>query len=201
MAWIEDHQLLLWQTPAILGVPTFCTSRGGRVHQSVIDLFLSNFAADIAEMTVRTDLSLSSDHRLVLASVDLPTTVEDTSRPLGRRLWNLSRLQEKEVADLYVRTFSSASQDLRARILTQLNQPELGRPDIDRLAEELNELIYAALSRSVGDKQPRPKHWKWFWTPALMNAAAARDYFYRRWHRAPGLDKIPWWERYLFCSP
>ncbi|KAG2178938.1 hypothetical protein INT43_001785, partial [Umbelopsis isabellina] len=195
--WMEDRQLLLWQTPAIFGVPTFCTSRGGEVHQSVIDLFLSNFPADITEMTVRTDLSLSSDHRLVMAALSLPDMVDDTSRPPGRRMWNLSRLQEDEVSALYVRAFSSASQALRVRLLAHLDQPQLGRPDIDGLAEELNELIYSALSRSVGDKKPRPKHWKWFWTPALMDAAAARDYCYRRWNRAVGLDKIPWWERYL----
>ncbi|KAG2178934.1 hypothetical protein INT43_001781 [Umbelopsis isabellina] len=30
-----------------------------------------------------------------------------------------------------------------------------------------------------------------------MDAAAARDYCYRSWNRAVGLDKIPWWESYL----
>lgn len=95
-AWMEDRHLLLWQTPAIFGVPTFCTFRGGSVHQSVIDLFLSNFPAEIAEMTVRTDLSLSSDHRLVLASLELPD------------LGNLSKLQEDEASDIYVRTFCEA---------------------------------------------------------------------------------------------
>jgi hypothetical protein len=196
-AWMEDRQLLLWQTPAIFGVPTFCTFRGADVHQSVIDLFLSNFPADIIEMSVRTDLSLSSDHRLVLASLDLPDMAEDTSRPPGRRMWNLSRLQEEEVCDLYVRAFSSASHALRARLLVHLEQPHLGRPNIDQLTDELNELIYFTLSQSVGDKKPRPKYWKWFWTPALIDAAAARDYCYRRWNRAVGLEKVPWWERYL----
>jgi hypothetical protein len=195
--WIEDRQLHLWQTPAIFGIPTYCTFRGEREHRSIIDLFLSNFRADVTEMTIRTDLSLSSDHRLMLASVELPNLPEDSSRPPGRRMWNLSRLQEEEVCDLYVRAFSCASQALRDRLLAHVDQPQLGRPNIDQLTDELNELIYSTLSQSVGDKKPRPKHWKWFWTPALIEAAAVRDYYYRRWNRAIGLDKVPWWERYL----
>jgi hypothetical protein len=84
-SFIEDRQLHLWQTPAIHGIPTFCTFREERVHQSIVDLFLSNFQADVTEMTVRTDLSLSSDHRLITASAKLPDPPVDAPRPPGRR--------------------------------------------------------------------------------------------------------------------
>jgi hypothetical protein len=111
-------------------------------------------------------------------------------------MWNLSRLQETEAAELYESLFAASSEPLIERLRELVENPPTAPPNIDRLADELNELIYDALSCSVGDRSPRPKHWKWFWSSALADAAAYRDTCYRKWRRAVGLAKTDWWIRH-----
>lgn len=106
-----------------------------------------------------------------------------------RRMWNLSKLQELDIAELYETIFAASSESLLERMHDLVDHPPPSAPNIDQLADPLNELIYDALSRSVGDRSPRPKHWKWFWTEALAAAAAYRDTCYRKWRRAVGVEK------------
>lgn len=111
-------------------------------------------------------------------------------------MWHLSRLQEDEPRDFYVYLFETASAPLRARLQALLDHPPAARPDIDDMSDQLNDLIYSALSQSVGDRPSRPKHWKWFWTAELAAAAARRNHHYRRWREAVGVDKAEWWNLY-----
>lgn len=194
--WLEDHDMLIWNVDLAYATPTFTTFRNGRTNQSVIDLIISNHRPDSRSMTIHSDLSLGSDHRLIFASCDLPTIVTAPTASPTRRMWNLSRLQESDCCDLYESLFSTTSQDLRDRLHDIVHHPPDTQPDIDQLAEDLNELVYAALSHSVGDRSPRPKHWKWFWSPSLAASAAYRDNCYRQWRRAQGLSKVDWWQRH-----
>lgn len=195
-SWIDDRQIHLWNATLAHGCATYTTFRGGRTNQSIIDLFMSNFSPENPTLSIRSDLSLGSDHHLLCAQVDAPDPITPTTLPPPRRMWNLSRLLEEEPRDYHVTLFTTSSQTLRDRLQALVDHPPETKPPIDALAAELNELIYAALSESVGDRQPRPKHWKWFWTPALEAAAKLRDRFYRRWKEAIGLAKIQWWERH-----
>jgi hypothetical protein len=108
-------------------------------------------------------------------------------------MWNLSRLQEMETAEVYEQIFATGSAPLLERLQDLVEHPPTQSPNIDQPANELNELIYDALTHSVGDRTPRPKHWKWFWTTALADAAAYREKCYHRWRRADGLAKLEWW--------
>jgi hypothetical protein len=194
--WLTDHQLNLWNTDLAYGIPTYMTFRQGRTYQSIIDLILSNFTPSNASMLIRTDLSLGSDHHLLSASLDLPPPITTDHQTPTRRMWNLSRLQEMETAEVYEQIFATASAPLLERLQDLVEHPPPQSPNIDQLANELNELIYDSLTHSVGDRTPRPKHWKWFWTSALADAAAYREKCYRRWRRADGLAKLEWWVRH-----
>ncbi|KAG1436135.1 hypothetical protein G6F56_013690 [Rhizopus delemar] len=87
--------------------------RGNRVQQSVIDFFLTNMVhLQSPSMQVATELSIGSDHKLMSLSFDYPVpddhpTEPDSSSSSARRLWNLSRLQELDVRQLYVAQFQS----------------------------------------------------------------------------------------------
>jgi hypothetical protein len=195
-AWLDDHQLAVWNTDLAYGLATYSTFRNGQTHESIIDLFMSNFTPSEASMTVFSDLSLGSDHRLLSATVSLPLqTATDT--PLAhRRLWNLSRLLEEGRHDHFVDLFTHYATPLRDRLSQLILCPPSSRSPIDQFADELYELIYSTLSQALGDKLLRPKHWKWFWTPELASAAKLRDRLYRRWRSAVGLDKADWWEKH-----
>ncbi|KAG1015736.1 hypothetical protein G6F26_013061 [Rhizopus arrhizus] len=56
--------------------------------------------------------------------------------------------------------------------------------------------IYRSLDSSVGDRPPRPSHWKKYWTQQLQDAADFRNRCYRRWRRAFGIDKVYWWHQH-----
>jgi hypothetical protein len=160
--WIDDHQLLLWNKDMTHGVPTYTTFRRGMTFQSITDLITSNFTPSNPSMSIRTDLSLGSDHHLISTSFDLPPPdTIDAAQPT-RRMWNLSQLQEVEPSELYESIFADSRASARAVYVNSLIAPPTSRSNIEQLADELNELIYDALTRYVGDRSPRPKHRKWF---------------------------------------
>ncbi|KAH8555648.1 hypothetical protein BGW37DRAFT_478033 [Umbelopsis sp. PMI_123] len=102
--WITD-QLYIWNAGLAHGVLNFTTFRGGETHQNIVDLITSNFSPTNASMSIRTKLSIGSNHHLLSASFDLPASdTIDAAQP-KRRMWNLSRLQEIEPFELYESLF------------------------------------------------------------------------------------------------
>lgn len=194
--WLTSHQLHLWNAQYAYGTPTFHTFRNNQVHASIIDIVMSNFPPEGGSMTIYQDLSLGSDHLLLSFTFTFPASNPHPSPPTTRKTWHLSRLQEDEPREYYVHLFETASAPLRDRLQALLDHPPAARPDIDDMSDQLNDLIYSALSQSVGDRPSRPKHWKWFWTAELAAAAARRNHHYRRWRKAVGVDKAEWWNLY-----
>jgi hypothetical protein len=144
-------------------------------------------------MSISTDLSLESDHHLLSTSINLQSSDTAPTPPPIHRIWDVSRLQETEPAELYEFLFATTSEPLLERLRDLVKNPSPSTLNIDKLAKELNELIYDALNNSVGDRSPLPKRWKWVWSTALADAEAHRDYFYRKWRRAVGLEKADLW--------
>ncbi|KAG1436568.1 hypothetical protein G6F56_013503 [Rhizopus delemar] len=148
-------------------------------------------------MQVHSDLSLGSDHRLLSLSFSFDASFDDpppssssaaTVHP--RRLWNLSRLAEPDPCQLYIETFRSLSAPLTSQLKRLVQHPPSSCPPIDDLNASLNDIIYRSLDTSVGDRPPRPSHWKKYWTSDLQASADRRNMFYRRWRRASGIDKL-----------
>ncbi|KAG1270042.1 hypothetical protein G6F66_013896 [Rhizopus arrhizus] len=129
-------------------------------------------------------------HRIfyILPSESSSDTPDFTLHP--RRLWNLSRLGEPDPCQLYQDTFRSSSAPLLSQLKRLVQHPPSSRPPIDDLNASLNNIIYRSLDSSVGDRPPRPSHWKKYWTKQLQDAADFRNRCYRRWRRAFGIDKV-----------
>ncbi|KAH8548331.1 hypothetical protein BGW37DRAFT_559989 [Umbelopsis sp. PMI_123] len=61
-SWMEDRHLALWNSSTAYAEPTFRTFRNHREHQSIIDIFLSNFTRQwIRSPPGANDLPTGSD--------------------------------------------------------------------------------------------------------------------------------------------
>ncbi|KAI9352435.1 Endonuclease/exonuclease/phosphatase, partial [Pilaira anomala] len=163
LTWVLDNQMSIMNSSLALGIPTFSGYRRGKVVSSVIDLFVTNLAASSmlgSYIHVESELSLGSDHRLLTLSFELDTRVFG-SGALGsggngagvgvsngagvsvRRLWNLSRLGEKDVLEKYRSTFGSLVAPLQDSLSDLVSSPPSSRPEIDDLNDQLLECVYS----------------------------------------------------------
>lgn len=199
--WCEEHDFTILNSLLAHGQPTFLSWRNGREISSIVDYFLSNFTLSDSSITIRSDLSLGSDHKLMTLSFNYtappPITTTNSSSSCPRRLWNLSRLREPEIRELYQSTFATQTAELKTQLEELRSSPPTTRPPIDNINDQLNTVIYTALDKSVTPRQPRPKYWKKFWTKDLQDLAEARERCYKRWRRAIGIDKVQWWQRHI----
>ena len=214
--WVLDRQLSILNASLAIGKPTFYGFRKGKETSSVIDLFVTNIdSSDLlgAAIHVESELSLGSDHRLLTLSFEIDSSVLGSGGAGGdsgagvsgsgvsvRRLWNLSKLGDKDCLSKYRSSFSSLVAPLQDSLTDLVKNPLEIRPDIDGLNKDLLECVYSSLDSSVGDKPGRPGYWKKYWTQDLQDAAEHREKCYRRWRRAKGIDKAEWWVKHEQAS-
>ena len=116
-------------------------------------------------------------------------------------MWQLSKLKESDVANLYKNDFVSQTEsllsDLQSEVELITDRPELCiQPDFDFLNERLCNAVYRALDWSVGVRPSRPKHWHKYWTSALQKSAEYRDHCYKKWRHSSVVDKLLWWQKH-----
>jgi hypothetical protein len=193
--WITHRNLTVWNATLALGIPTYNSFRNDQHMTRIVDLFLSNYQLSDPSMTVYSDLSLGSYHRLLYLSFKLIDTLTPIISPSPqRRLWNLSRLAEEEPRQLYIDTFISKARPLLTQLHSLTDSPPVERSDIDDLTDQLNQTIYDSLSTTLGARVARPKHWKWFWNKDLQTKSHYRDNCFRRWKRSHGIEAPELWD-------
>ncbi|KAK4520598.1 Pyrimidine nucleotide transporter, mitochondrial [Mucor velutinosus] len=106
--WLTVHQANLWNRISTFGQPTFESNRG----TSIIDFVISrpNIFSANPLLSIESDINLNSDHHLVQFSFKLhqqPQLLPTSTLAGSRRLWNLQRLEEKDVFELYRKNFFS----------------------------------------------------------------------------------------------
>jgi hypothetical protein len=109
-------------------------------------------------------------------------------------MWNLSRLQENDVNELYATLFEENAEALKKTLQLLLDDEATERSPIDELTDQLNQYIYEALDLALGTKPAKPKHWKWFWTSELEQMAKQRERCYQQWRRSIGINRGLKWE-------
>lgn len=192
--WFDRQQLTLLNPSMAYGIPTFLSQRQSTILSSIVDFFLCTGPLPEAKMQVWTEHSLSSDHKLVQLSFQFDYTGASPPPDPVRRMWNLSRLQENDVEQLYVTRFEENAEALKNTLQLLLDDEATERPPIDELTEQLNQYIYEALDLALGTKPARPKHWKWFWTRELEQMAKQRERCYQQWRRSIGINRGLKWE-------
>lgn len=206
--WLAEHALKVFNAELAFAIPTYYNFNPSSnvVKKSVIDLFITPSPAifSLPSISVESDLSLDSDHRLLSLSFSLDpaflasSDTFDSDCPPLRRLWNLSRLQEADVHRLYVQLFAQKLLSLRGEADLLLIVDRIADPSatINSLSNRLNGCIYEALDLSIGLQLPRPAYWKKYWNSELSAVAAYRDDCYKRWRRSSGIVKIDYWNKH-----
>ncbi|KAL0137289.1 hypothetical protein V8B55DRAFT_1316505, partial [Mucor lusitanicus] len=186
------------------GTPTFTTFRRQQEVSSVIDLFLSNIGESAfldAQLVIESDLSLSSDHRLMVLTFGYVPPPDDTAGSgntglAPRRQWKLSKLQKEVPLRTLREAFRSSVAPLIDTLTEMVSTPPTACPDIDTLNDSLNQCLYDSMDSAIGVKSSRPGHWKKYWTQEIEDAARERDTMYSRWRWASLFAKVEAWNLY-----
>ncbi|KAG2193076.1 hypothetical protein INT47_008901 [Mucor saturninus] len=204
LSWSSDNQLRILNESLAYGIPTFSGFRLGQEISSIVDLFITNIAPSSllsAALQVESDISLSSDHRLMHLTFDLAPSHDDVpllpDRPLApRRLWNLNRLKKPAYLQKYRESIKEKIAPLTTKLENWVSSPPLLCPSLDLFNESFNACVYDSLDLSVGNTPSRPSYWHKYWTTELQEAAENRDRCYKRWRRSIGIDKVHWWNQH-----
>ncbi|KAI7848619.1 endonuclease-reverse transcriptase-domain-containing protein, partial [Circinella umbellata] len=107
--WILNNDLTLWNTKLSYGQPTVYHNNG----TSIVDFFISTHDLTNPTLTIRDDLSLGSNHKMLHLEYELPenTTPPSITQP-PRPIWKLSRLRDLDKRNAYITTFQQISQPL-----------------------------------------------------------------------------------------
>ncbi|KAK4510880.1 uncharacterized protein ATC70_004662 [Mucor velutinosus] len=205
LPWLEESSLSILNESLAFGTPTFTTFRRQQEVHSIIDLFLTNIGEAALlhpQLVVESDLSLGSDHRLMVLTFEYVPPPDDTlgsgnSGGLApRRQWKLSKLRKKRPLGLLRESFRSSVAPLVGSLSGLVSAPPGVCPDIDALNDSLNQCLYESLDSSIGVKSGRPGHWKKYWTQEIEDAARERDTMYSRWRWASRFAKVETWNLY-----
>ncbi|KAK4521576.1 uncharacterized protein ATC70_006900, partial [Mucor velutinosus] len=167
LPWLEESSLSILNESLAFGTPTFTTFRRQQEVHSIIDLFLTNIGEAALlhpQLVVESDLSLGSDHRLMVLTFE--------------RQWKLSKLRKKRPLGLLRESFRTSVAPLVGSLSGLVSAPPGVCPDIDAINDSLNQCLYESLDSSIGVKSGRPGHWKKYWTQEIEDAARERDTMY-----------------------
>ncbi|CEP11209.1 hypothetical protein, partial, partial [Parasitella parasitica] len=212
--YCADNELNVLNCQLAHATPTLEDRRRGQNVSSIVDYYISNVESlsaqsldtsssslSLPKLSIYSDLSLGSDHKLMSLSFDYHSVGaaasprQASSSP--RLLWKLSRLQELDIYNLYAQKFESLSAPLLEKLIALVNSPPATRPPIDSLNSQLNQCVYDALDASATRQTQRSSHWKKFWTPDLQRLADHRESLYRRYRHCPrSLDKAYLWQQH-----
>ncbi|KAK4513318.1 uncharacterized protein ATC70_007223 [Mucor velutinosus] len=164
LPWLEESSFSILNESLAFGTPTFTTFRRQQEVHSIIDLFLTNIGEAALlhpQLVVESDLSLGSDHRLMVLTFE--------------RQWKLSKLRKKRPLGLLRESFRTSVAPLVGSLSGLVSAPPGVCPDIDAINDSLNQCLYESLDSSIGVKSGRPGHWKKYWTQEIEDAARERD--------------------------
>ncbi|KAG2228702.1 hypothetical protein INT48_004014 [Thamnidium elegans] len=148
-------------------------------------------------MSIATDLSLGSDHKLVTFGFQYqfnqPTVTTEQQHP------HTPQSSPSNTSDTYdTNPSQKETQDTNYeqdnKVEPLFEQPS---PSINLINTTIVESIQQALDSSVGEQKKRKKHRRWFWNEHLQEEATKREQLYKKWNRAHGINKIEYWKSHL----
>ena len=137
-------------------------------HKSMIDLVLSSRKSLIHDVKAIPSLSLDSDHRVVVASVNLRYTL--ARPPVKRRRVAVEKLKEPEVKE-------RMTENLRTKL--EINE---GEENIERAWESSKKAILDSIENTVGFKYiGGKKKTTPFWNEEMRKAVKNKNDAFRKW--------------------
>ncbi|KAG0816485.1 hypothetical protein G6F19_012892 [Rhizopus arrhizus] len=184
------HNLILWNERLCYGEPTSYTFHGN----SIIDFFFSNAELHAPALRIRDDLSLNSNHKFMTLSFSLPDIPVDTLPP-SRTTWNLGKLKRQANRDKYREVFI---QNLPLILPPPASISFSDRPEacryIDYIHDTLCDTIISTLDSVCGRRSSQTIDYsKDFWTHEMTAAFNRKEYYYKKWRKARGLNCLKYW--------
>ncbi|SAL95976.1 hypothetical protein [Absidia glauca] len=143
-------------------------------------LTVSSHDTTLPVMTIRGDLSLGSDHKLIHFTFRNQPRLQQPLNTYQRRLWHLKKLDDQDTFNHYLDSFATHTQHLESDLanLTATISPQsppTSQTTIDCLNDHLTSAIYRALDDSTGQITPQ------FWTDEMQLAMERREFCYQKW--------------------
>ena len=148
-------------------------------------------------LRIRDGLSLNSNHKSMTMTFYLPPHPQGpTNLPRPQRIsWNIGKLKHLKSRDtcrdifikklsLILPTHSSLSFHDRSKACQY----------IDSLHDQFCDTIVASLDSVCGRRSPQADEYlKGFWTDEMTAAFNRREYYYKKWRKACGLNCFQYW--------
>lgn len=188
--WMTAHNLILWNERLTYGEPTSYTFQGN----SIIDFFFSNVELTAPSLRIRDDLSLNSNHKFMTLSFSLPDTLIRTP-PSQRTTWNLGKLKRPSNCDKYRDVFiQKLPLILPPHSSISFSDRSEACQYIDSIHDTLCDTIISTLDSVCGRRSPQTDDYmKEFWTPEMTAAFNRKEYYYKKWRKARGLNCFRYW--------
>ncbi|KAG0783481.1 hypothetical protein G6F22_008669 [Rhizopus arrhizus] len=191
--WMTANNLILWNERLTHGQPTSYTFQG----TSIIDYFFSTVELLTPTLRIRDDVSLNSNHKFMTLSFSIQDTLT-TLPPPPRITWNINKLKRPKYRGLYRKVF------IEKLSLILPPHPSLAFPDrtsacnyIDHIHDHLCHTIISTLDAVCGRRSTHiDDYLRDFWTPEMTAAFARKEYLYKKWRKARGLNCLRYWEQH-----
>ncbi|KAG0870242.1 hypothetical protein G6F15_011702 [Rhizopus arrhizus] len=191
--WMTANNLILWNERLAYGQPTSYTFQG----TSIIDFFFSTTELEMPTLRIRDDLSLNSNHKFMTMTFYLPSHLQgptDLPRP-QRIIWNIGKLKHLKSRDTYRDTFiKKLSLILPPHSSLSFRDRSEACQYIDSVHDQLCDTIVASLDSVCGRRPPQADEYlKDFWTDEMTAAFNRKEYYYKKWRKARGLNCFRYW--------
>ena len=191
--WVLSNGLVNWNQRLAFGHPTSYSYQGN----SIVDYFFSNTDFYSPNLCIRDDLSLDSTHKMLTLDIQLPVTTpsEQPSRPPSRKLWYIKKLKQETIYNQYQIAFkNNLNLILPPPSTISFQQREDANNYIENINSQLCEAIYSALDRVCGRQNTKTDSFlKDFWTEEMTETFELKEYYYRKWRKASGLNCLKYW--------
>ncbi|KAG1015873.1 hypothetical protein G6F26_012953 [Rhizopus arrhizus] len=191
--WMTANNLILWNERLAYGQPTSYTFQG----TSIIDFFFSTTELEMPTLRIRDDLSLNSNHKFMTMTFYLPSHLQSpTDLPRPQRItWNIGKLKHLKSRDTYRDTFiKKLSLILPPHSSLSFRDRSEACQYIDSLHDQLCDTIVASLDSVCGRRPPQADEYlKDFWTDEMTAAFNRKEYYYKKWRKARGLNCFRYW--------
>ncbi|KAG0786380.1 hypothetical protein G6F22_006146 [Rhizopus arrhizus] len=189
--WMQRNNIILWNQRLAYGQFTFMAHQGS----SIIDLFMSNAELVEPSMKIYQDYSLDSNHKLLSLSFQISANIPQLSGH-PRVIWSLRKLADPNTHESYVYRFKELSQPLLPyddAQFTNFNSRTSAVDYIEKLNNDICQAIYTSLDDCCGRVSHSGDPLYDFWTDKMQEAYDYREFCYRKWRKAHGLNKFHYW--------
>ncbi|KAG1372118.1 hypothetical protein G6F61_011335 [Rhizopus arrhizus] len=148
-------------------------------------------------LRIRDDLSLNSNHKFMTMTFYLPSHLQGpTDLPRPQRItWNIGKLKHLKSRDTYRDTFiKKLSLILPPHSSLSFRDRSEACQYIDSVHDQLCDTIVASLDSVCGRRPPQADEYlKDFWTDEMTAAFNRKEYYYKKWRKARGLNCFRYW--------